>query len=424
MKLLLTGLVMLMALQASASEQMRIVMLDSSCILSGKINVGAEVRTGKGKLKKTHNLQGRMPAYRAHLSIDEGVQYGPTSFGYNLARVYDTGKDPVIRGYFGFDSTDTASLTVHIPRPVYCALPENRYHIPVNTPYAVPMQLLLDNGSWVSVDRNPQFMTLVSDIPEAYRIPASGNRVMFSAQEYMDSASWTYQIKGLEQPVKITLYPSYIYHAVVTGIGEQGDKGWTGNSGHSGSAGRNADGQQGQDGDWGRTGSNGRNAVLYLRTLESGIVLAQVYKDGSASENWYLDLAHGGSMVVNLSGGAGGKGGKGGRGGSGADGTANSQPGYGGRGGNGGHGGSGGDGGSLKVYADSAAMPYVSQIHLYNAGGEGGEGGSGGGGGFGGTAYQAKGWSLIFTGRGGYSGRDGCRGQSGRPGPPMQVIAW
>jgi hypothetical protein len=218
-----------------------------------------------------------------------------------------------------------------------------------------------------------------------------------------------------------------IFNQVVQVVarGENGNSGYSGNTGNFGSDGR--DGGAGSPGSPGRNGGAGGNIQMEIRRYEESL-FEVVVKGLWSTQTHYLDFSKGAGLVVDLQGGNGGEGGNGGKGGGGGDGRAgddheaNIEPGYGGNGGRGGDGGFGGNGGRLTVYADSAAMKYLNQITLNNAGGKGGEGGEGGSGGSGGSDPNSKRLiDILFTGRRGNHGPSGRDGQPGLSGPVMDV---
>ncbi len=189
-------------------------------------------------------------------------------------------------------------------------------------------------------------------------------------------------VKAAELDVPVRY--NYSYTADFSGSkGSDGNNGMDGMSGTSGSMGSTdpnnpsagGDGSNGTDGSNGGDGGNGGDAppVQVRVALRAGAhALLQVSVSALGHQKLYLVDPQGGSLTVKAdggSGGSGGRGGRGGRGGSGGIGTPNGNSGRDGADGLNGSDGSPGRGGSITVTYDPQAKPYLTTIHLSNAGG-------------------------------------------------------
>jgi hypothetical protein len=192
--------------------------------------------------------------------------------------------------------------------------------------------------------------------------------------------------------------------------GDDGDDGWdTTRPGERGGDG--GDGRHGQHGGDGGDGGDGGTVTVQWGTLDHhGVSMITAVAKGtvpgrSTEPQWFLIDPNGGSLVVDVRGGAGGAGEDGQPGGDGGNGGDGEPDGRGGDGGDGGHGGDGGDGGDagwVRVISDPAAEAWLGHMHIDNVGGAAGAAGLAGDPGDGG-------W-------GDPSGRDGRWGDAGRVG--------
>ena len=182
----------------------------------------------------------------------------------------------------------------------------------------------------------------------------------------------------------------------------------------------------GGDGAPGGHGDHGGSATAYVTTTEcpDGRTCLSARVTGSLNQGtqghaFFLIDPEGGSLTVDVRGGAGGAGERGEEGEPGDDGEEHSDGSTGrgqdgGGGGNGGDGGDGGDGGSAVVLLDPSAAPYRDRVSVDSRGGAPGPGGEGGAGGQGGDGDP--------DGEDGYPGRWGRDGRPGRDGPAGEVI--
>lgn len=184
-------------------------------------------------------------------------------------------------------------------------------------------------------------------------------------------------------------------------------------------AGAGQDGRSGTDGSPGATGGQGGpggQARVFVQRVEVGEqTLVQVLIEGEVlrDDAWqartrrFLIDPDGGSLTVDVRGGAGGRGEEGGQGGEGGDGGDGDPPGgigAGADGGRGGDGGDGGPGGNAEFYVDPMDVDLLDLFLVEHGGGQGGEAGQGGPGGTGNP--------------GGSPGTPGRTGRAGRDGPP------
>jgi hypothetical protein len=189
---------------------------------------------------------------------------------------------------------------------------------------------------------------------------------------------------GLQAELDIPLRYDYPFRATYNGVdGNNGTNGTDGSSGTPGSPGSTdpnnpspgGDGGSGGNGTDGTDGGDGGDApsVLVQVTLRPGTpALLQVAVTAPGrKEHFYLINPDGGTLAVSALGGAGGSGGRGGRGGSGGSGgvgTPNGSNGTDGNAGLDGTNGSNGRAGTITVNYDPSAKPFLSIIHLSNAG--------------------------------------------------------
>ncbi|HEY2460213.1 MAG TPA: hypothetical protein VGI16_05380 [Candidatus Acidoferrum sp.] len=136
-----------------------------------------------------------------------------------------------------------------------------------------------------------------------------------------------------------------------------------------GNGGDGTDGGNGQDGGNGGSASNVQIRVAFRAGAQP---LLQVSVSAAGKTRFYLINPQGGALTVAANGGSagsGGRGGRGGRGGSGGVGSPSGSSGRDGLDGRRGFDGSAGKAGSITVTYDPQAKPFLTIIHLSNAGG-------------------------------------------------------
>lgn len=184
----------------------------------------------------------------------------------------------------------------------------------------------------------------------------------------------------LDIPVRYDAAFSAYFAGASGSNGTSGNDGMDGTSGMPGSTdpdnpsrgGDGSNGSNGSDGGNGGDGSDGPPVQVVVQLKPGSRPLLQVMVVAQNTQKYFLVDPQGGSVRVSSdggSGGFGGKGGRGGRGGSGGTGSPNGNSGRDGSDGRDGSNGSAGRGGSIRVTYDPKAFPYLSTIHLANAGG-------------------------------------------------------
>ena len=173
--------------------------------------------------------------------------------------------------------------------------------------------------------------------------------------------------------------------------------------------------QKGMTGEQGQTGQAGRTVDVFM-WLDDSDGMLHVQTTCDEFQDIVLLKPGIGKVEIEVQGGKGGNGGDGGKGG-----NASSDSGdMGGIGGDGGNGGNGGAGGIVKIWCDSLATKYLSQLNINNLGGAGGFGGKGGKGGRTDEEFSSFLFSMLFPSRNS-SGNDGEAGQNGQRGPEAEI---
>src|SRR3984885_15151045 len=179
---------------------------------------------------------------------------------------------------------------------------------------------------------------------------------------------------------------TYDYNFVSNFSGAAGSNGFNGTDGMAGSSGSmgstdpnnpspGGNGGNGTDGGNGQDGGKGGNeppVQIRVKVRPGAHPLLQASVSAAGKTRLYLVDPSGGALTVKADGGPGGSGGRGGRGGAGGSGgigIPNGSSGMAGSDGRNGFDGSPGRGGSITVTYDPQAKPYLSAIHLENAGG-------------------------------------------------------
>ncbi len=385
--------------------------------LNGTLPVGCEVTYDNGKKRRTTGyLNGNMSWNNFDLKSEQG-EYKSGVFIIDLAKaeanqrkvVIDVkvhvmlGEEPIISRY-----------TLHLPNLVNLAVlvPETQRLIPGSI-FNPDISFYFSNGkryrtnpwnkhSYISGDKLTLFFNKDEIIDGLIRIPEnvieSGDRITLSAMWKADHSIFDVRIYTLD----FDFVEYMIYKQVYVLDGSNGSAGGT-----------NQNGGNGLNGDRGR---NGREAHVYMWLDSTGSVLHLKSICGESRKEVMLKPGIG-KIEIEVRGGSGGNGGDGGRGGDAASETGDA----GGVGGNGGYGGNGGDGGIVKIWCDSLAEGFLSQININNLGGAGGFPGKGGKGGEADNGETSFLIDLFFPSRNS-KGYDGEPGFPGKQGPEAEIV--
>lgn len=381
--------------------------------LNGTLPIGCEVTYENGKKRRTTGyLNGNMNWKNFQLKSEQG-EYKSGVFIIDIAKAEANERKVVIEVSVKGESI-SGRYTLRLPNLVSIAVlvPESQRLLP-GTSFNPEISFYFSNGkryrsnpwskhTFISGDKIALFYNKDEVTDGLIRIPEnvieSGDRITLSALWKKDRSIFDVRIYTLD-------FDFVEYMIYKTEIGKDGLEGTNGSTNQNGGNGMN--GEQGQ---------NGREVHVYM-WLDSTATVLQLKSVSGENRNEVMLKPGIGKVDIEVRGGTGGNGGDGGKGGDAASNTGDS----GGVGGNGGNGGNGGDGGVVKIWCDSLAEGFLSQININNLGGAGGFLGKGGKGGEADDGETGFLIDLFFPSRNS-KGYDGVPGSAGNRGPEAEIV--
>ncbi|MBS3913864.1 MAG: collagen-like protein [Bacteroidetes bacterium] len=408
----------LISVSALQGQKLTLKFLDNNWILGGKTQMEIHFIDKRGRdFSSNPDVVGRiLNKHKLRISIYHGVYYPNYGFAIKVNEIKPTDAIIISLNYTQGSKEYKKDTTIYLPE-IISVIPEY-FHADTAIPgekIVKNLRVIFSNGIEANTTQNiglPGYFENNSNFRNAMR---DGVYPQLNATRFEPVFIWNLFIKSTQ---KICYSDSLIirfkYNYVFSGGGANGRNGNNGSSGDNGKTGENAgDGAHGQNGE---NGTNADDVQVYIQRIQSGSTVSKVkIVDFHTTHLAYVDLANGGTILLNLNGGDGGNGGQGGDGGNGGHSNADEglRAGQGGNAGYGGDAGNGGNGGTAIIYVDSLNMRYLNQIRISNNAGNPGKQGIKG------SAGNGKEGASD-----GAYGKDGNAGVAGRQGKETVFLKW